>query len=320
MPKTQYRRRCRQVSLDAMSTLSRPVYLLLVLLFCLAWSSSFPFAKIAVSLEPPLLFLGMRFLAAAILLLGFALATGWTRQSVPWRLLMLLGVINQGCYVGLSWLGLGGVSAGFATIIASLNPIMVATLAAPLLGERLHWRKLVGLGLCLAGAIYIVRHGVLSGHEQPFGVIMQFISLSALIIGTLAYKKFAPHVRLPVAVGFQQLGAGLVLGAAGLIFEQPSHMQFVPMFYLALFWQFFIVSIGAFMLWFFLLSRGTATSASALHFLMPPLGLVMSFAILHEPIQPYYLLGIIPIALGIYLATRPDPTPRTLLAELPATD
>ncbi|OYV59881.1 MAG: hypothetical protein B7Z71_07205 [Acidocella sp. 21-58-7] len=291
MPKRLFLRRGRQVNLSLMSTLSRPVYLLLVLLFCLAWSSSFPFAKIAVSLEPPLLFLGMRFLAAAILLLAFALATGWTRQSVPWHLLMLLGVINQGCYVGLSWLGLGGVSAGFATIIASLNPIVVATLAAPLLGERLHWRKLLGLGLGLAGAIYIVRHGVLSGHERPFGVIMQFISLSALIIGTLAYKKFAPDVRLPVAVGFQQLGAGLVLGIAGLIF-----------------------------VWFFLLSRGTASSASALHFLMPPLGLVMSFAILHEPIQTHDLLGIIPIALGIYLATKPDPRPGIIVADLPATD
>jgi drug/metabolite transporter (DMT)-like permease len=295
-----------------MNRMSRPLYLTLVLLFCLAWSSSFPFAKIAVSLEPPLLFLGLRFIIAATLLLGFAGLTGWTKEPAPWRMLMLLGLVNQGCYVGISWLGLGGVSAGFATIIASLNPIMVATLAAPLLGERLHWRKLLGLALGLAGAVYIVRDGLLSGTERPLGVALQLVSLTALIGGTLAYKRFAPEVRLPIAVGFQQLGAGIALGIGGLIFEQPSHMQFVPMFYLVLFWQIFIVSIGAFLLWFFLLSRGTASAASALHFLMPPLGLIMSFIILGEPIRADDLLGIIPIGIGIYLATRAAPEPRAV--------
>ncbi len=294
-----------------MNRMSRPLYLTLVLLFCLAWSSSFPFAKIAVSLEPPLLFLGLRFIIAAALLLGYARLTGWTSEPAPWRMLMLLGLVNQGCYVGISWLGLGGVSAGFATIIASLNPIMVASLAAPLLGERLHWRKLLGLALGLLGAVYIVRDGLSSGTQRPLGVVLQLVSLTALIAGTLAYKRFAPDVRLPVAVGFQQLGAGIALGIAGLIFERPSHMQFVPMFYLTMFWQIFIVSIGAFMLWFFLLSRGTASAASALHFLMPPLGLIMSFIILGEPIRADDLLGIIPIGIGIYLATRAAPEPNS---------
>jgi len=62
-------------------------------------------------------------------------------------------------------------------------------------------------------------------------------------------------------------------------------------------------SIAALLLWFFLLRRGTASSASSLHFLMPPLGLLMSWAALGEALNPLDLLGVIPVAIGIRLAT-----------------
>ena len=50
--------------------------------------------------------------------------------------------------------------------------------------------------------------------------------------------------------------------------------------------------------------RGSAGSATALHFLMPPVGLVMGWAVLGEPLGAIDLLAIVPIALGIRLATR----------------
>ena len=39
---------------------------------------------------------------------------------------------------------------------------------------------------------------------------------------------------------------------------------------------------------------------------MPPLGLLMTWAVLGEKLHPSDLLGIVPVALGIWLATRPD--------------
>ena len=124
--------------------MSRPAYLLLVLVFCLTWSSAFPTAKLAISVGPPLLYLGVRFSIAAILLVGFAKATGRARTDgktrVPWLGLMGLGVINFAFYQGMAWLGMRTVSGGLTTIITSLNPVLVSCLAAPVLGERLTWR------------------------------------------------------------------------------------------------------------------------------------------------------------------------------------
>ncbi len=287
--------------------MSKPVYLVLVLLFCLTWSSAFPAAKLAMSAGPPLLFLGFRFSIAAILLLGFAAATGRLRHAgpVPWLALVALGVLNQGGYQGLAWLGMRSVSGGLATIIASLNPILVSVLAVPMLGERMTWRKLAGLALGFAGAAFVVRNRIVVTGEDPIGIAMIGLGMVAMTFGTLLYKRIAPGVDLVVAVGAQQVGAGLALLLAGAAMgEQIGQFVPSPMLFGAMVWFVFVISMGAFLLWFFLLSRGTASAASSLHFLMPPLGLLMSWAALGEKLDPLDLLGVIPVAVGIWLATR----------------
>ena len=145
---------------------NRGVYLLLVLLFCLAWASGFTAAKLAITTAPPALFGGIRFLITGLALLAYAAWRGQLRGSIPWKSLSLLGLLNQAGYQGLAWQGMDSVSAGLATIIASLNPILIAALAAPLLGERLHWRKVLGLLLGFAGAVFVVRHRLSSGSSS----------------------------------------------------------------------------------------------------------------------------------------------------------
>jgi len=52
-----------------------------------------------------------------------------------------------------------------------------------------------------------------------------------------------------------------------------------------------------------------ATAASAYHFLMPPLGMLFAFLVLGEHVEFRDLLGIVPVAVGIYLVTRPGKAP-----------
>jgi drug/metabolite transporter (DMT)-like permease len=86
----------------------------------------------------------------------------------------------------------------------------------------------------------------------------------------------------------------------------PSWRLFVSLAYSAL-----LVSVVGYLLWFYLLTRSGATAASAYHFLMPPLGMLFGWLILDEHVAVPDLIGIIPVALGIYLVTRPvSPSPR----------
>ena len=290
--------------------MSRPAYLFLVLIFCLTWSSAFPTAKLAISVAPPLMFLGLRFVFAALLLVGFAFATGRTNngRKIPWLTLMGLGVVNFAFYQGMAWLGMRSVSGGLTTIITSLNPVLVSILAAPVLGERLGWRKCVGLLLGFAGAVFVVRNRVAVG-ENMSGIYYVIVGMFSLTIGTLLTKRLTPGLDLFVMVGAQQGGAGITLLLASVLMGE-SFSQFVPGVTLIVttLWFVFGVSIASFLLWFFLLRRGTAASASSLHFLMPPLGLLMSWALLGERLNPLDLLGVVPVALGIWLATT-EPVP-----------
>ena len=296
---------------------TRLIYWALALLFCLAWASGFTAAKLAISTAPPLIFGGIRFLLTAAILLGYAAWRGdLFRRRVPWVKLALLGVLNQAGYQGLAWQGMGHVSAGLATIISSLNPILIAALAAPLLGEALHLRKIIGLFLGFAGAVIIVRSRLVIGHEDPHGVLLLLGALCSLVAGTLAFKWLAPDVTLPVAVGVQTAAAGALLLTLGATFEDPAHLAAGLEFWLVMAWCVLVMSIGALLLWFWLLRHGTASSASALHFLIPPLGLAMSWAVLGETVSPMDLLGVAPVALGIWLATRPAP----LQSIVPATE
>jgi drug/metabolite transporter (DMT)-like permease len=263
-----------------------PLYWFLVLLFCLSWSSAYPTAKLAIATSPPMLFLGIRFLIAAALLIAYAAARGEMRGRIPWGALAILGLLNQAGYQGLFWEAMRTESGGMA-------------------GERLTLSKGAGLLLGMAGAVFIVRNRLGMG-EDPVGIWFFVAGLVAMTAGTILFKKLAPATSLTVAVGVQQLAAGFALLAIGLATEDPHRIVVGPAYLLTMAWFVLVVSVGAMMLWFLLLRSGTATAASSLHFLMPPLGLLMTWAVLGEALHPSDLLGIVPVALGIWLATRPD--------------
>jgi drug/metabolite transporter (DMT)-like permease len=290
--------------------MSRPLYLTLVALFVLTWSSAFVATKFAVAVSPPTLFLGIRFLLAGALLLAWAAARRELAGTVPWLTLAWLGVLNQGGYQGLAWNAMAQpLSSGLANVIASTAPIVVAALAAPLLGERLTLRRILGLALGFAGVAFLVRHRIAVTGESALGVVLMLGSLAAMVAGTIAFKRVSPTAPLMVVVGAQQLAAGATLLPLGLAFENPAAMQVGVQFVAAMAWQIGVVSVGALMLWFLLLRRGSAGSATALHFLMPPVGLIMGWAILDEPLGAIDLLAIVPIAAGIRLATAVETAP-----------
>ena len=66
-----------------------------------------------------------------------------------------------------------------------------------------------------------------------------------------------------------------------------------------------LVSVFGYLLWFQLLTISGATAASAYHFLMPPLGMLFGWLLLGERVELSDLVGVVPVALGIWLVTRP---------------
>jgi drug/metabolite transporter (DMT)-like permease len=280
---------------------------LFIAAFCLLWSSAFAVSKVALADCPPLLLLTFRFVIAGMITLAGA-AIFFKRWRVGWRDLVALaaiGIANNALYLGFSYSGMHTVSAGLTALIVSTNPVLTSLMAAWFLGERMTSRKVAGLVLGVVGVAYIVESRIASGTASLLGIGLVVAALMSLVAGTILFKRFAPKADLVVGNGIQTLAGGLVLAPFAFTFEQvgdvvPSWHLFAAIAYLTL-----CGSIVAYLLWFHLLNVYGATAASAYHFLMPPLGMLFGWILLGEHVEVRDLVGILPVAVGIYLVTRP---------------
>jgi drug/metabolite transporter (DMT)-like permease len=285
-----------------------PIY---IGLFCLLWSFAFVAGKIGVTDCPPLILLTARFSIAGLLILG-ATALRGDQWSLSWRdagVFALLGLANNALYLGLGYTGLQTVSAGLGGLVVSANPVFTAGLAALFLGETLTLRKVTGLLLGIAGVGFIVWHRLSVGTDHLHGILFTLASLASIVAGTILFKVLAPKGSLWIGNGVQNLTAGVVL--LPFAFSFASVGDIVPSARLLGALAFLVLggSILAYLLWFHLLKVCGATTASAYHFLMPPLGMLFAWMVLGEHVEVRDLLGIAPVALGIYLVTRPAAAP-----------
>jgi drug/metabolite transporter (DMT)-like permease len=276
-------------------------------LFCLLWSFAFIAGKIGVTYCPPLILLATRFSLAGILILGIS-AVRRESWSLSWRdtcVFAILGIANNALYLGLGYTGLQTVSAGLGGLIVSANPVFTAVLAALFLGEQLTRRKIAGLFLGILGVGSIVWHRMSVGTDSLHGILFTLASLASIVVGTILFKLLAPKGSLWIGNGVQNLSAGIVL--LPFAFTLADFGDIVPNMRLLGALAFLTLggSILAYLLWFHLLKVCGATAASAYHFLMPPLGISFAWVVLGEHVEIRDLLGIVPVALGIYLVTRP---------------
>jgi drug/metabolite transporter (DMT)-like permease len=275
--------------------------------FCLLWSFAFVAGKTAVTDCPPLILLAARFSLAGVVILGIS-ALRRDAVAMAWRdvaAFAVIGIANNALYLGLGYTGLQTVSAGLGGLIVSANPVFTAVLAALLLKEPLTWRKVAGLLLGIAGVASIVWHRIAGGTDSLHGILFTLASLASIVAGTILFKLLAPKGSLWIGNGIQNLVAGVVL--IPIAFSVSDVSAIVPSVRLLGAFAFLTLggSIVAYLLWFHMLKVCGASAASAWHFVMPPLGMLFAWLVLGEHVEARDLMGIVPVALGVYLVTRP---------------
>lgn len=278
--------------------------------FCILWASAFVAAKVGVTSSPPLLFLTARFLLAGVILTGIAWQRG-ALKGISWRdmgWLVVLGAFNNALYLGCNFTAMVKISAGLSSIISSCLPVVTASLAPLVLREKLRAKVVLGLVLGIVGVTIVVHQRIGVGVDNdPVPLILTIVALLSISLGTLLYKRLHLSVPLLASGGVQVLAGGLLLLPVALMTEPVSAIHLTAGYWEALAFLVGPVSIGAFLLWFTMLQRTTAAAASVWHFAIPPLGVLFGWALLREPMAASDLLGIVPVALAIYLVTQPAP-------------
>jgi len=145
------------------------------------------------------------------------------------------------------------------------------------------------------------------GVDHPIGIAFTVAALISLVGGTILFKKWGHSGQLWIGNGVQSLSAGFGLLPFAVTTESIGEIVVSWRLLVALGYLVLFVSVFAYLLWFHLLSVSGATAASSYHFIMPPLGLLFGWLLLGEHIARTDLVGILPVALGIYLVTRSRP-------------
>jgi drug/metabolite transporter (DMT)-like permease len=279
---------------------------LAAILYIFLWASAFVPSRVVSTSAPPLWILAVRFsLAGGLLLLG-ALAAGIAlpRTRRQWVDLLLLGLCGNTFYLGLTYLALRHLSSGMGAIIASTNPLLLALVAPRLLGEPLTPRKLAGMVLGFSGVLIAMYTRAGGQTARPGDVLLALGGVVASIASTLVYKRMRerPHALMVNAV--QLSAAGCFCVPAALVLHGAPAVHFTGLVLLALAWLVLVMSIGASLLWFWLLRHGDASRVSAWYFLTPVFGLLLGALILGEHLAPLDAVGLFVIAVGLLLVTR----------------
>ncbi|MER6815754.1 DMT family transporter [Spirillospora sp. NPDC000708] len=270
--------------------------------FVLLWSSAFIAGAIGVDAAPPLLLIFARFAAAGILLAGYAVAVRapWPRGRALAHL-AVSGLLIQAVQFGALYSAMAmGLPAGVVALVQGLNPVVIALLAARVLGERVTGRQWAGFGLGAAGVVLAVADRIAF---SPLGVVLCLVGLLGLSLGTLYQKRHVTDMDVRTGTAVQFLVAAPPLGALSLLTETPAVAHWGA-FGASLAWMVAVNSIGVFLLLNTMLRRSPASTVAALFFLTPSVTAVLAWATIGQALHPLTVAGLVLGGAGVLLAGR----------------
>jgi drug/metabolite transporter (DMT)-like permease len=276
-------------------------------LFVVLWSTGFIGARLGVPHAGPLTFLSIRYALAACLLVLAALATGapWPRRPVQIMHYAVAGLLVHGIYLGGVFIAISlGVEAGLSALIVGLQPLLVATSAGVLLGERVLAQQWAGLAMGFGGVALVLLQKLDVNPSHALGALACIVALLGITAGTIYQKRFGAGMDLRTGTAIQ-FAASLALTAPLALALEHWRVAWTGEFVFALLWLVLVLSLGAISLLYLLIRRGAASAVSSLFFLVPPCTALIAWALFGETLGPTALLGMALTLAGVVLATRP---------------
>ncbi|MEU4193411.1 DMT family transporter [Kribbella sp. NPDC026611] len=269
--------------------------------FVLFWSCGFIGARWGTQYTNAFDLLAWRFLTAGVLA-AVILAVRRpriSRQDLVTQVSM--AVLTQFVYLGLIFAGIDhGVSAGVTALVGSLQPLLIATVAGPLLGERVSRRQWVGLGLGLTGVGLVVADDLNAGHVSPWLFFLPIAGLLGLVAGTCLERYRQPRTSSLDALAVQSLTSAVLFTALAT----TTHRMTVPEqpgFYGAVLWLVLLATGGGWGLYLVNLRLSGATRISSLLYLVPPTTMVFAYVGFHETIGALAVVGMLVCAAAVLL-------------------
>lgn len=260
---------------------------LLLIVICLVWAGNNIVSKVVVSdwQVPPLLYAAVRFALVALVTIP------WLRP-IPrpaWRI-VAVGLLMGGGSFALLFMALQTVSPSAAAVVSQAGVPITTLLSILILGERIHWRRAVGITLTLAGVLVVVWQ---PGLTVSAGLLLVLASAASASLGAVMMKQMgdiAP-LRFQAWVG---LSSAVLLTPLTLTLETPDWGVIATAGWplaAAVIFSAIIVSVGAHTLYYGLIARYEANLISPLTLITPLATIAMGIAITNDQLDSQMIAG-----------------------------
>ena len=270
---------------------------LLLVLVCLFWATNNVLSKVVISHwhVPPLFYTAVRFAIVTLVTLPWLLPM----PRPAWRTVVIGLAMGAGSF-GLMFVALRWASPSEAAIVVQSSVPMTTLLSVWLLGERIHWRRGLGIALALAGVLVVVwQPGFAVSAGMGFLLAAAFCgSLGAVLMKQM--DDIAP-LRFQAWVGL----TGLVLLVPLSALIEPQGYQAAAAagwhFIAAVFWSALVVSVFAHSAYYLLIGRYEANLIAPLTLMTPIVTIALGVAITGDYIDARMALGSAVALLGVLL-------------------
>jgi drug/metabolite transporter (DMT)-like permease len=283
----------------------------LAVLATLIWSGNFIVARGVYKEIPPVGLAFYRWLLASIIIFPFAFKKfkqEWPVVKRSWHYffwISLTGVsmFNTFVYIG----GHYTTAINLALIGTTTSPILSVILARIFLKEKIGWLKVLGIGLCISGILFLLSKGnirnLISFHFTTGDDWILLAALSFAVYNTMVKKK--PGSVSPVNFLFVSFSFGTILLFPFYLWELFHTAPVV--WNIKLLSIIFYLAIGAsvicFFIWNIAIHKLGAGRAALFGNLIPIFSSLEAVIILREQFSLIHIVSMILVFAGIMLAT-----------------
>jgi len=274
--------------MTAASPRERRLALIAWLAVCLIWGTTYLGIRITLESMPPMLMGGLR----------WTLAGGALGIYMRWRGERITrSVVSSAVVLGFLMLVLGNggvvwaeqyVPSGLAAVVVAASPFWMAGVEAFRAdGERLTWRKALGLAVGFAGIVLLVwpelTRGGAGGRNFVLGIVALQIACLGWSVGSSYSKRHGRSDNIFSATAAQMLAGGLMMLAIGSARGEWSALSFTARSTAAFVYLSTIGAIGGFVAYTYALRHLSVSLVSLYAYINPMIAVALGVAILGEP-------------------------------------
>lgn len=271
---------------------------------CIIWGSTYLAIRIGVTVMPPLLFAGIRFVIAGLILIVFSKITkkkfpenkmDIMRQVIVGLLLLLGG--NGLVVIAEQW-----VASNMAALILAISPLFMALIELFIPNSpRIDWKGWIGLFVGFFGVALLVGNGQ-GGDAINLGAMLLLITAAFLwACGSIYSKSFKDSGDMLPNIGFQMLGGGLGQLFFGFLMGEAAKFVFPLQAMGAMLYLIIFGSILGYTSYLYLLRVWPAAKAGTYAYINPVVAVILGFTILGEKVNGTMLISTTVILLGVFL-------------------